>query len=52
MPQLRMFVNDLGERREADDSKAKRLLGFAPRPVVQTILDCARSLQASAQLRR
>ena len=44
MPQLRMFRHDLGQKREADDGKARRLLGFSPRPVEQTLLDCARSL--------
>ena len=44
MPQLRMFRHDLGQRRDADDSKARRLLGFARRPVEETILECARSV--------
>lgn len=47
MPQLRMFRHDLGQRREADDGKAARRLGFAPRPVEQTLLDCARSIIAA-----
>jgi dihydroflavonol-4-reductase len=44
MPQLRMFRNDLGQRRDADNRKAQRLLGFAPRPVEETLIDCARSI--------
>ena len=46
MPQLRMFQHDLGQRREADDSKAERILGFSPRPVDQTLVDCAHSILA------
>ena len=45
-PQLRMFVGDLGQNRETDTSRARRLLGFAPRPVEQTLVDCAESLFA------
>lgn len=44
MPQLRMFVNDLGQRREADNSKASRTLGLRIRPVEETIVECAKSL--------
>jgi dihydroflavonol-4-reductase len=44
MPQLRMFRHDLGQRRDADDSKARRVLGFSPRPVEETLFDCAHSL--------
>ena len=44
MPQLRMFRHDVGKRREADDSKAAKVLGFQARPTRETLLDCARSL--------
>ena len=46
-PQLRMFVNDLGQRREADNGKARAVLGFDPRPAADTLVDCARSLAPS-----
>ena len=44
MPQLRMFLNDLGQRRDVDNGKAQRLLDFTTRPVEETLLDCAHSL--------
>lgn len=47
MPQLRMFRHDLGQRREADDGKARAILGFAARPAAETLLDCGRSLIAA-----
>jgi len=47
MPQLRMFRHDLGQRRDVDNSKAKRVLGLVPRPVEETLLDCARSILAT-----
>ena len=47
MPQLRMFLADLGQRREVNTAKARALLGFAPRPARETILDCAESLLVS-----
>jgi len=46
IPQLRMFVPDLGRLYVASNDKAKALLGFAPRPPVQTLADCAESLLA------
>jgi dihydroflavonol-4-reductase len=45
MPQLRMFVSDLGQRRDADNGKARGALGFDPRPADATLLDCARSIE-------
>jgi nucleoside-diphosphate-sugar epimerase len=45
MPSMRMFRHDLGQRREADNGKARRVLGFAPRSPEETLLECARSLQ-------
>ena len=44
MPQLRMFRHDIGQRRDADNSKARTLLGFESRPAAETLIDCARSL--------
>jgi nucleoside-diphosphate-sugar epimerase len=44
MPRLRIFIPDLGQRREADNAKAQRILGFTTRSTEATLLDCARSL--------
>jgi nucleoside-diphosphate-sugar epimerase len=44
-PKLRMFRHDIGQRRDADNSKARRILGFNPRPTIETLVDCARSLR-------
>lgn len=44
MPQLRMFRHDIGQRRDADNGKARRALGFDPRPAQETLIDCAHSL--------
>ncbi|WP_213978936.1 NAD-dependent epimerase/dehydratase family protein [Sphingomonas sp. dw_22] len=46
MPRLRMFRNDIGQRRHADNGKAMSVLGFEPRPSADTLLECARSLIA------
>jgi nucleoside-diphosphate-sugar epimerase len=45
--QLRMFVPDLGRLYLASNDKAKARLGFAPRPVADTLADCAESLLAA-----
>jgi nucleoside-diphosphate-sugar epimerase len=37
----------LGERRTFSSAKAQRMLGWRPRPLDDTVLDCARSLIAS-----
>ncbi|MFA6115349.1 MAG: NAD-dependent epimerase/dehydratase family protein [Sphingomonas sp.] len=47
LPRLRMFLGDLGQRRPVSNDKARQMLGFAPRPARETILDCAESLLAS-----
>jgi nucleoside-diphosphate-sugar epimerase len=47
IPQLRMFVPDLGRLYVASNGKAQALLGFAPRPVERTLADCAESLLAT-----
>jgi dihydroflavonol-4-reductase len=44
MPQLRMFRHDIGRRRDADNSKARAILGFESRLPAETLIDCARSL--------
>lgn len=44
IPQLRMFTPDLGRRNETSSEKARRALGFSPRPATTTIIDCAESL--------
>lgn len=44
MPQLRMFRHDIGQRRDADNTKARGILGFDSRPSCVTLLECARSL--------
>jgi dihydroflavonol-4-reductase len=36
----------LGEKRRFSSAKAQELLGWRPRPLEETILDCARSLIA------
>ena len=43
-PSIRSIVGQLGRRTETSSEKAKTLLGWAPRPSEETILDCARSL--------
>ena len=37
----------LGERRTFSSSKAQKMLGWRPRPLEETVLDCARSLIAT-----
>ena len=43
-PRLRFFAPDLGRKHAMDAGKARRVLGFAPRPGAETVVDCARSL--------
>lgn len=43
-PQLRFFAPDLGRKHAMDAGKARRVLGFSPRPAVETVVDCAKSL--------
>ena len=45
-PVTRAVIFDLGIRRVCDTSKARRLLGFAPRPLADTVRDTADSLVA------
>lgn len=43
-PRIRMFAADLGGAVPTPPDKARRVLGFEPRPAQETIRDCARSL--------
>jgi dihydroflavonol-4-reductase len=44
VPQLRAFRHDVGQKRDADNSEARKKLKFNPRPAKDTLIDCARSL--------
>jgi nucleoside-diphosphate-sugar epimerase len=43
---LKAVTDDLGRKRTFSSAKAQRLLGWTPRPLEDTVLDCARSLIA------
>jgi dihydroflavonol-4-reductase len=43
-PSVRSITGQLGERVEVTSAKAQSLLGWAPRPVEETIVDCGQSL--------
>jgi len=43
-PGIRSVVRQLGKKTEVSSSKAEARLGWSPRPVEETIVDCARSL--------
>jgi dihydroflavonol-4-reductase len=43
-PSLREITPALGRRNRHSTEKARRILGWRPRPARETILDCARSL--------
>lgn len=45
MPQLRTLAPLIGRKFGVSSEKARRVLGFAPRPVAETITDCAKSLR-------
>jgi dihydroflavonol-4-reductase len=45
-PSVRSVAKQLGEKVELSSAKAESLLGWSPRPVEETIVDCARSLIA------
>ena len=49
MPRMRMLVPVLGVRGDPSSAKARRMLGFSPRPAAETIVDCAESLLASGR---
>ena len=44
IPQLRMLTPDLGRRNPLTSEKARRVLGFSPRPATATVGDTAESL--------
>ena len=44
---LRAVTADLGHKRTFSSAKAQSLLGWKPRPMEETVLDCARSLIAA-----
>ena len=46
IPVARTRLYELGKRRSVSSDKARRMLGWTTRPVPETILDTARSLQA------
>src|SRR5262245_1426565 len=48
LPHLRMLTPLLGVETRVTADKARRVLGFAPRPAADTIVDCAESLVATA----
>lgn len=43
-PGIRSIVNQLDRKVEMSSEKAKTLLGWSPRPVEETVVDCAQSL--------
>jgi nucleoside-diphosphate-sugar epimerase len=45
-PGARALIGDIGQRNDFDTSRARAILGIEPRPVEQTIVDCAQSLAA------
>lgn len=46
IPVLRSLAPSLGRRNSLTADRARRVLGFSPRPAVATIVDCAESLLA------
>lgn len=44
LPPLRMLTPDLGRRNPLTSGKARRVLGFSPRPAATTVVDTAESL--------
>lgn len=43
-PQLRFFTPELGRKMGLSSQKARRVLGFSPRPAATTVVECAQSL--------
>jgi dihydroflavonol-4-reductase len=43
-PRIRSITGDLGKKVKMSSEKAQTLLGWSPRPVEETIVDCAKSL--------
>jgi nucleoside-diphosphate-sugar epimerase len=44
VPRMRMLTRDLGRVNRVTSEKARRVLGFSPRPAAATVVDCAESL--------
>jgi len=49
--ELRAVVPRIGLKRDYSSAKAQATLGWRPRPLEETVLDCARSLLATSALR-
>lgn len=47
-PQLRFFTPELGRKMDLRSEKARRVLGFSPRPAATTVVECAESLPSFA----
>lgn len=47
-PSVRTIVGQLGKKSELSHEKAEKVLGWAPRPAAETVVECARSLAARA----
>ena len=47
-PSVGSVVGELGRRTEYSTAKAERLLGWRPRPIKESVVDCANSIIASA----
>lgn len=43
-PTLRFFTPELGRKMDLRSDKARRVLGFSPRPAASTVVECAESL--------
>jgi len=43
-PGVRSIVGQLGRKQEYSSAQAEELLGWTPRPIEETIVDCARSM--------
>jgi hypothetical protein len=43
-PEVRTVVGELGQKTTYSLENARRRVGWAPRPVEESVLDCARSL--------
>jgi dihydroflavonol-4-reductase len=46
-PTVRMVTSELGRERHCNASHARTMLGWTPRPVEESIVDCAKSLLAA-----
>lgn len=50
-PDLRTLAPLIGRKFALNSDKARRVLGFAPRPATATVIDCAESLLRSLSVR-